>query len=128
MTSASERTQDVGILVGLARAAFSLAFAAARPSSDSGVDAVWKPQRLAFEYHGYSTLYNCRSLERKLHDILLSIGAREDLRVSGYACDDQISVARFEIVFHSPVEATPENVRALTTLRFARRTGRAGAR
>ena len=113
MTSASGGCK-LGILVGLA-ALLSSAFAAAETSSDSGVDAVWKPQRLAFEYRGYSTLYNCRSLERKLHDILLSIGAREDLRVSGYACDEQISVASFEIVFHSPVEATPENVLALTT-------------
>jgi hypothetical protein len=104
----------VGILVGLA-ALLSSAFATAETSEDTGVDAVWKPQRLAFEYRGYSTLYNCRSLKRKLQDILLSIGAREDLRVSGYACDEQGSVARFEIAFHSPVEATPENVRALTS-------------
>jgi hypothetical protein len=102
------------IVVGLA-ALLSSAFAAAETTSDAGVDAVWKPQRLAFEYRGYSTVYSCRSLKRKLHDILLSIGAREDLRVSGYACDEQGSVASFEISFHSPVEATPENVRALTS-------------
>jgi len=104
----------VGIVVSLA-ALLSCSFASAETPDDSSVDAVWKPQRLAFEYRGYSTLYDCRSLERKLHDILLSIGAREDLRVSGYACNDQISAASFEVVFHSPVEATPENVHALTT-------------
>jgi hypothetical protein len=102
------------IVVGVA-ALLSCAFAAAETSPDAGVDAVWKPQRLAFEYRGYSTLYNCRSLKLKLHDILLSIGAREDLRVSSYACDEQSSVASFEIAFHSPVQATPENVRALTS-------------
>jgi hypothetical protein len=112
MTRASGRRR-IGIVVGLAALLSSTLAAGEGPDPD--VDAVWKQQRLAFEYRGYSTLYNCTSLETKLQDILLSIGAREDLRVSGYACDEQISVARFEIVFHSPVEATPENVSAATS-------------
>ncbi|MGH8174878.1 MAG: hypothetical protein ACREV5_01285 [Steroidobacter sp.] len=81
---------------------------------DPIVDAVWKPQRVNFEYRGYGTLYTCGSLEDKLEAILERIGAREDLRVGGYACDDQIGIARFHIDFNSPVEATPDNIRALT--------------
>jgi hypothetical protein len=87
---------------------------AGRPE-DATIDAVWKPQRLAFKYHGYSTFYSCRGLAVKLEHILLSMGAREDLRLDGLGCNEQQRIARFEIVFHSPVEATPENVRELTT-------------
>jgi hypothetical protein len=82
--------------------------------SDGLVEAVWKPQRVNFAYQGYSTFYSCSSLEEKLEAILISMGAREDLRVSGYGCDEQIGVARFQIVFNSPIEATPENLTALT--------------
>lgn len=88
---------------------------AAELAVNAPVDAVWKPQRLAFQYRGYNTFYSCGALAAKLGNILLSIGAREDIRISRFACNEQLGSARFEILFHSPVEATPENVSALTT-------------
>jgi hypothetical protein len=79
------------------------------------VEAVWKPQRINFVYRGYSTLYSCSGLRQKLEDILTTVGARDDIELRAYSCDDQMSVARFEIALASPVEATPENVAELTS-------------
>jgi hypothetical protein len=79
------------------------------------VEAVWKPQRIAFVYRGYSTLYSCSGLQDKLEKILTTVGAREDIELRAYSCDDQLSLARFEIALVSPVEATAENVAELTT-------------
>lgn len=79
------------------------------------VEAVWKPQRIAFVYRGYSTLYSCSGLQDKLEKILMTVGARDDIELRAYSCDDQLSIARFEIALVSPVEATPENVAELAT-------------
>jgi hypothetical protein len=90
--------------------------ASAQPSVDETVvEAVWKPQRMNFVYRGYSTLYSCSSLQQKLEKILMTVGARGGIELRTYACDDQLSVARFQIVLTSPVAATPENVQELTT-------------
>ena len=79
------------------------------------VEAVWKPQRINFVYRGYSTLYSCRGLQDKLEKILTTVGARDHVELRAYACDDALSIARFQIALASPVEATPENVQELTT-------------
>jgi hypothetical protein len=85
------------------------------PVDGESVEAVWKPQRMNFEYRGYSTTYSCRSLEHKLELILRSVGAREDVQLIGYACDEQIGSARFQILLQSPVVASEQNLRELTT-------------
>lgn len=85
------------------------------PADGASVEAVWKPQHMNFEYRGSSTSYSCRSLEDKLELILRSVGAREDVQLHSYACDEQIGIARFQISMQSPVVATEENVRELTT-------------
>ena len=55
-----------GWWLNLARAAVVLLAAglanAQSPADDSVVEAVWKPQRVNFVYHGYSTLYSCGGL------------------------------------------------------------------
>ena len=85
-----------------------------RAQSGETIEAVWKPHIIAFEYRGYNTIYSCRELAKTLEAILESIGARDDIRARGLACDDASGTARFQIVFHAPIEATPENVHALT--------------
>jgi len=87
----------------------------AAPVAADSVEAVWKPQQVSFEYRGYSTTYSCRSLEDKLELILRSVGAREDVQLRSYACDEQIGIARFEILLQSPVVATEDNLRELAT-------------
>jgi hypothetical protein len=105
------------LAVAIAYIAIASPFGAAvadAPADGESVEAVWKPQQMNFEYRGYSTAYSCRSLENKLELILRSVGAREDLQLIGYACDEQIGTARFQIALQSPVVASAENVRELT--------------
>lgn len=79
------------------------------------VDAVWKPQRITFEYHGYGTYYTCYGLKQRLHSVLTRLGAHENLVIREIACDEAMRWARVEIAFLTPVEATRENIDALTS-------------
>jgi len=105
------------LLVGLAAllGAAAVPAGSTEPLGDAPLDAVWKPQRLVFQYRGDSSFYSCHALATKVTNILLSIGARDDVRISHYACNEMLGSARFEILFHSPVAATPENIQSLTT-------------
>lgn len=84
-------------------------------AAGESVEAVWKPQQVNFEYRGYSTTYSCRSLEDKLETILRTVGAREDVQLRSYACDERVGIARFQILLQSPVVASEDNLRELTT-------------
>jgi hypothetical protein len=88
---------------------------AAAPAEGETVEAVWKAQQVNFEYRGYSTIYSCQSLEDKLAVILRSVGAREDLQLRSYACNEEIGVARFQVLLQSPVAASEANIREITT-------------
>ncbi|HKQ13129.1 MAG TPA: hypothetical protein VJT80_06820 [Steroidobacteraceae bacterium] len=79
------------------------------------VEAVWKVQSLSFAYSGYATVYTCDALLAKVRVILQGLGARDTLRIRSMGCSDMVSHGRMEITLESPVEATPENVAALTT-------------
>jgi hypothetical protein len=92
----------------------SVAHAQSQPDP-AVIEAVWKPQRINFVYHGYSTLYSCSGLQDKLEKILTTVGARDGVELRAYSCDDAQSIARFQIALASPVEATPENVAELTS-------------
>jgi hypothetical protein len=92
-----------------------LAAGADAPADGESVEAVWKAQQVNFEYRAYSTTYSCRALEDKLELILRSVGAREDVQLRSYACDEQIGIARFQISLQSPVVASEANLRELTT-------------
>ena len=112
------KMRSSGRMIHFARAAVLLLAASvgsAGEPDDAVVQAVWKPQRMNFVYRGYSTFYSCRGLQDKLEKILTTVGAQGDIELRTYVCDDQLATARFEIVLTSPVEATPENVQALTT-------------
>jgi hypothetical protein len=79
------------------------------------VEAVWKVQSLSFAYSGYATVYTCDALLDKVRDILQGLGARDTLRIRSLGCSDMVTHGRMEITLESPVEATPENIEALTT-------------
>jgi hypothetical protein len=79
------------------------------------VEAVWKVQSLNVAYSGYATVYSCDALLRKVSEILQTLGARDTLRIRSLGCTDMVSHGRMEITLESPVEATPENIEALTT-------------
>ena len=79
------------------------------------VEAVWKVQSLSFAYSGYATVYSCDALLDKVRAILQILGARETLRIRSWGCTDMVTHGRMDITLESPVEATPENIQALTT-------------
>lgn len=93
----------------------SAAAVAGAPADGESVEAIWKAQQVNFEYRGYSTMYSCQTLENKLALILRNVGARENLQLRSYGCNEQIGVARFQVLLQSPVIASEENIRARTT-------------
>lgn len=92
----------------------SLAARAAEAPSDP-VEAVWHSQRLTFQYRSESRMYRCDVLEYKVRRILAQLGARAPLAIHRIACRDFSGAAHLEVIMESPVVATPENIRAITT-------------
>jgi hypothetical protein len=78
------------------------------------VEAVWKVQSLTFAYRGYATAYSCDALLDKVREILQSLGARDTMSIRSSGCSD-MTPGRMDITLESPVEATTENIQALTT-------------
>lgn len=107
-------------IIGLAGLLAALSIALPMPArvladvQSPEIEAVWKSQKLRFVYRGYSTFYTCGALRQKLRSILIELGARDTLKLSGHACDDASGSARFDILLESPVAATAEHVAALT--------------
>jgi hypothetical protein len=90
--------------------------ARADSTPDEATQAIWRVQRLELDYHSSSASYSCDGLEEKIRSILQAVGAHESLAVKT-RCDGRgpVSFARVLITLASPVEATPENIRAATT-------------
>jgi hypothetical protein len=95
----------VAMMVGLpAMAAENAASAQSAP-----VRAIWKPQKIIFNYQSFSTFYSCDSLEEKLEQILRQVGANVVVRVRSADCGrGPVRMPRAEIQLVAPVEATPE--------------------
>lgn len=69
----------------LTSAMSTIATAAAEPAATA---AQWHTQTLKFNYSGFTTLYTCDGLEGKVRDILLTFGARKDLKVRATGCSE----------------------------------------
>src|SRR5580698_7003852 len=88
---------------------FALPLQAAVPAAGGPVQAVWKEKRLDFSYMGRTARYSCQGLRDKMRALLLDLGARRDLQVSLYACDESAPLRRgylgpkLSLVFSSPV-------------------------
>jgi hypothetical protein len=115
--SRSNRARFVALAAALALFGTAQASPTGTSPADqrSNIEAVWKTQQIAFEYYGYSTFYSCLSLHRRVQRMLVSVGASPDIRLQSYRCDDHSGSARFLFEIKSPVEATPENIREMTT-------------
>jgi len=87
-----------GLLLSL-----SLPVQATEPAADMGgpLPAVWKEQHLGFSYAGRTSHYSCDGLREKMRAMLLEMGARRDLKVSGLGCSSTSPGLRLE--FSSPV-------------------------
>src|SRR5262245_52514528 len=103
------------LVAGLAMLSLSTASYASNEEivSADAVDAIWRAQSFDFAYRGYTTAYSCSSLRERVHTILQTLGARDTLQIRTWDCDDPSYSARVHITVSTPVEATPENVRAL---------------
>ena len=96
---------------GLAAIATSIC---ATADAASEVDAIWKPQQLTFSYFGLTSPYACTEFEGRVRQILLVLGAHEKIQIDRRQCSIAAGM-HLQITFMSPVEATPENIRELTT-------------
>ncbi|HVN98528.1 MAG TPA: hypothetical protein VMT49_00680 [Steroidobacteraceae bacterium] len=56
-------------------------------SAPASTLAQWRELKLKFDYNGFTALYTCDGLEGKVRQILLSFGARSDLKVRATGCD-----------------------------------------
>jgi hypothetical protein len=56
-------------------------------AADSGEQAaVWVQKEVNFRYVGFTTKYSCDGLQDRIRGILLRLGARNDLKMTGYGC------------------------------------------
>jgi len=88
-----------------------VAMSALPAGADTGspMAAVWKEQHMEFFFVGRTSRYSCDGLRDKVRAMLLELGARRDLRIVAFACEDtDRHLARstlnpgLSIVFSSP--------------------------
>jgi hypothetical protein len=77
------------------------------------IQAVWKPHRATFVYVGHTTFYTCAALEQKLTLVLRVIGAHDEITFDRRECKTH-GPTRLHVVFKSPIEASAQNIQALT--------------
>lgn len=69
--------------------AASLCLGASAALAAAGADdvtAVWVPKEVKFTYVGFTTRYSCDGLQSRVREILLQLGARDDLQVTRFGC------------------------------------------
>ncbi len=55
-------------------------------SQSETVAGTWQHRHVTFSYTGFTSLYTCSGLEGHVRQILLHLGARQDLEVSAVGC------------------------------------------
>jgi hypothetical protein len=86
-------------------------------SNAGSVEAIWLRQVVNFEYRADDTTYSCTILWQKVAGMLQYVGARNAAPFNGVKCNDFAGTVRLQIALESPVEATPENLLAVTDYR-----------
>jgi len=71
------------MVASLCAAAGSSAVAAAGPGEET---AAWVQKEINFRYVGFTTKYSCDGLQDRIRRFLLELGARDDLKMTGYGC------------------------------------------
>jgi hypothetical protein len=60
----------------------------ARAAGSSGSEAAaWVQKEVNFRYVGFTAKYSCDGLRDRIGPILLKLGARDDLKMTGYGCE-----------------------------------------
>lgn len=67
-----------------------LVAAPVRGSMGEPVPAVWKEQKLTFHYDSSFNIYTCSALRGRVADLMRAVGARDDVRVKAYHCDESM--------------------------------------
>jgi hypothetical protein len=62
------------------------AWASATETSAASESAVWVQKQVNFRYVGFTTKYSCDGLQDRMRGLLLQLGARNDLKMTGYGC------------------------------------------
>lgn len=62
--------------------------------------AAWVQKELNFRYVGFTTKYSCDGLQDRMRRLLLKLGARDDLKVTGYGCIAPQTTPGVRIVMH----------------------------
>lgn len=71
--------------------------------------AVWKSRELLFSYQGFTSRYTCDGLRDKVRQVLLDLGARDDLTVLATGCTgldrpEAFPAVRIELSVLQPVQ------------------------
>jgi hypothetical protein len=91
----------------------SLDAAAVQTASSDMIQAIWKVQRISFNYRGAS--HTCSGLSERLRSILRYVGVHETVTISLQGCHGQGGTQVAHILLASPVEATEENLSEVTS-------------
>jgi hypothetical protein len=88
------------------------------PTPSDAVPVAWQHHRGQFSYVGQTTLYSCTGLEDKVRDILLFLGARNDLTVRAQGCPDisapsHLAWVRVEFDTLAPLDGNPAGASAM---------------
>src|ERR1700681_887790 len=70
----------------------SLGSAVHADSADYRQPAAWAQKEFNFTYQGFTTKYSCDGLADKVREILLTFGARKDLKVNRWGCTGRSGV------------------------------------
>ena len=92
------------------------------PDPAETVSAVTQTQEIDFYFQSFNTFYSCHSLEDRVRQLLVALGADKNMRVRVTSCFGN-EIARFpnvRIQLSSPVEATPEVLAELEKTRSTR--------
>lgn len=77
-----------GLTAALVAAALCAGMSPAVRAAEGSADepAAWVQKVVNFRYVGFTTKYSCDGLMDRMRRILLKLGARADLRMTGYGC------------------------------------------
>jgi hypothetical protein len=73
-------------LVAAAALAFLVGSSVQAQSAADGQPAVWAQKEFKFIYQGFTTKYSCDGLRDKVREILLTLGARKDMKLNPWGC------------------------------------------
>lgn len=94
----------VAPLVSAAAATSPAAEAPAATATAAPAPAHWRTQKIDMTYSGFTAAYSCDGIEGKVKEILLSFGARKDVKVRATGCEQtyhqmtQISASKMAFV------------------------------